>query len=137
MKKVQIDKVLLPVPLEEAERREKRVREKLWPKLRSVAATIPFAEDVAAAYYCATDTKTPFRVRATLFAALGYFILPLDTVPDILAFIGFSDDLAVLTAAISLIGAHMTDEHRDKAKLALGRETGNQDAQDEEKTETG
>jgi len=120
VKSSEIDKVLLPVPVEENNRREEKVRLKLWPKLRAVAANIPFAEDVAAAYYCATDTKTPLKVRATLMAALAYFVMPLDTIPDLLAFVGFSDDLAVLTAAITLIGANMTDEHRSKARQALG-----------------
>ena len=120
MKPSEIDKVLLPVPVEEAEKREEKVRSKLWPKLRAVAASIPFSEDVGAAYYCATDQKTPLKVRATLMAALAYFVMPLDTIPDLLAFVGFSDDLAVLTAAVTLIGAHMTDEHRRKAREALG-----------------
>lgn len=124
METSEIEKVLLPVPVEEATRREEKVRAKLWPKLRAVAATIPFAEDVAAAYYCATDTKTPLKVRATLMAALAYFILPLDAIPDLLAFVGFSDDLAVLTAAITLIGANMTDEHRAKARQTLGVDDG-------------
>ncbi|MEM9677018.1 MAG: YkvA family protein [Pseudomonadota bacterium] len=125
MKPSEIDKVLLPVPVEEAEKREEKVRSKLWPKLRAVAASIPFSEDVGAAYYCATDKKTPLKVRATLMAALAYFVMPLDTIPDLLAFVGFSDDLAVLTAAVTLIGAHMTDEHRRKAREALGTDLEN------------
>jgi len=120
VKSTEIDKVLLPVPVEESQRREEAVRTRLWPKLRAVAASLPFAEEVAAAYYCAMDTKTPLKVRATLMAALAYFIMPLDAVPDLLAFVGFSDDLAVLTAAVTLIGANMTDEHRAQARNALG-----------------
>jgi len=119
MEKSQIEEILLPVPLEKAKAREANVRRNFWSKFRSFAGRIPFAEDVAAAYFCATDSKTPLKVRGTLFAALAYFILPLDTIPDILAFIGMGDDIAVLTAAITLVSSHITDEHREKARKSL------------------
>src|SRR5690606_13304528 len=53
-----------------------------WPKFRRVARRIPFAEDLLAAYYAAIDPKTPFSVRATLFGALAYFVMPADLIPD-------------------------------------------------------
>jgi uncharacterized membrane protein YkvA (DUF1232 family) len=52
-------------------------------------------------------------------AALGYFILPADTIPDIVLGLGFTDDIAVLTAAITAVRAHMTPAHRLAAKQAL------------------
>ena len=82
-------------------------------------ADVPFAEDLAAAYFCATDTRTPLKVRGTLLAALAYFIVPTDMVPDFIAAIGFTDDLAVLTAALTLVQGHVTQEHREKAVSAL------------------
>ena len=42
------------------------------------ARNIPFAEDAVAAYFCAFDTNTPFRVRAMLMGALAYFVMPID-----------------------------------------------------------
>ena len=51
-------------------------------------ARIPFAEDLVAAYYCALDRDTPGYVRAVLFGALAYFVLPIDVVPDFLAGLG-------------------------------------------------
>ncbi len=119
MEKSQIDEILLPVPAEKAAAQEANVRQEFWSKFRSFAGRIPFAEDAAAAYYCATDPNTPLRVRGTLFAALGYFILPLDAIPDIFALVGMSDDMAVLTAAFALVSSHITDEHRQKAREAL------------------
>ena len=114
-----IEKVLMPVPQSKAQAREKKVRAQFWPKIRAFAAHSPFADDVCAAYFCATDAKTPVKVRGTLFAALAYFILPTDMVPDFFALVGFSDDVAVLTVAMTLVQAHVTDEHRDKARQAL------------------
>ena len=68
---------------------------------------MPFSEDLVAAYYCAIDPATPARVRGILLAALAYFVLPFDAVPDILAGIGFADDMTVLAAAIAAVSAHI------------------------------
>lgn len=97
-----------------------RVREEFWPKMKAVAARIPFAEDAVAAYYCTLDRDTPFRVRGTLLAALAYFVMPLDFLPDVLPALGFTDDAAVLMMAFQLISSHIKPEHRAAAKAALG-----------------
>ena len=102
-------------------RNEKTVRDSFWPKLAKVLANIPFAEVAVAAYYCAFDPKTPLKAKGILLAALAYFIMPIDLVPDFIAGLGFTDDMTVLIAAVSLISSHMTDEHRDKARAALAR----------------
>jgi uncharacterized membrane protein YkvA (DUF1232 family) len=103
---------------------EQRVRAKFWPKIKSVAASIPFAEDAIAAYYCSFDRKTPLAARATLWGALAYFILPFDIIPDYLPLIGFTDDAAVLATAIRMIASHMQPEHREAAKRALDKLAG-------------
>jgi uncharacterized membrane protein YkvA (DUF1232 family) len=100
---------------------EKKVRAGFWPKLAKVFASIPFAEDAVAAYYCAFDSATPLKVKGVLLAALAYFILPLDAVPDFLLGLGFTDDMAVLLTAFSMIRAHLKPEHYDKAREALER----------------
>ena len=101
------------------DRNAKRVQERFWPKMRRAAGKIPFAEDAVAAYFCALDSKTPFRVRATLMAALAYFVVPVDAVPDLLVGIGFADDATVLMTAISMLGAHLKPVHREAARRVL------------------
>lgn len=96
-----------------------RVRDQFWPKMKAVAAKVPFAEDAVAAYYCTLDRDTPLRVRGTLLAALAYFVMPLDFLPDVLPALGFTDDAAVLMMAFQLISSHIKPEHRDAAKAAL------------------
>ncbi len=59
------------------------------------------------------------RTRGILLAALGYFVLPLDFVPDMLAMIGFSDDIAVLTAAFAAISGQIKERHYQKADEVL------------------
>ena len=98
---------------------ESEVREKFWRTAKKAARQVPFMDEVVAAYYCALDRNTPLRAKAILLAALGYFILPADTIPDIVLGLGFTDDVAVLTAAITAVRAHMTPAHRLAAKQAL------------------
>lgn len=107
-------------------RNEQRVRSGFWPKLAKVFAKVPFAEDAVAAFYCATDTHTPMRVKAILFAALGYFVLPVDTIPDFILGVGFTDDLTVLVTALALIRTHMKPEHYDRAHRTVRRLRENQ-----------
>jgi len=102
-------------------REAERVRREFWQKARRVAARLPFAEDLLAAYYCAFDRATPVQVKAALVGALAYFVLPVDAVPDVLPFVGFTDDAAVLLTALRMVGAHMRPEHRDAARAALAR----------------
>jgi uncharacterized membrane protein YkvA (DUF1232 family) len=102
-------------------RNEETVREGFWPKLARVLAHIPFAEEAVAAYYCAIDSRTPLRARAILYAALAYFILPFDVIPDFIVGLGFTDDMAVLATAIGMIRSYMTEEHRAQAREAIAR----------------
>lgn len=115
-----IRSALAPVDHQQQQRREEEVRAGFWDHLKRFAGRIPFAEDLVAAYYCAMDPATPFRVKGTLLAALAYFVMPIDFLPDVLALVGLTDDLAVLMAAITMVREHMTDEHYEKARDTLG-----------------
>lgn len=103
---------------------EARVRTGFFRKLAGVAGRIPFAEDATAAYYCALDSRTPTRVRALLFGALAYFLLPTDAVPDLFPALGFTDDAAVIATALKLLASHINSTHRAAAHAALDRLAG-------------
>jgi uncharacterized membrane protein YkvA (DUF1232 family) len=105
-------------------RDQAKVERRFWDKLRKYIRQVPFVEDLIAAYYCAVDPATPLHVKAVLFGALAYFILPIDIVPDFIAWIGFTDDAAVLYAALRTIAPHIKDNHRAQAKVALDRLAG-------------
>jgi len=100
---------------------EHSVRTKFWKTFGKAAGKIPFSEELVAAYYCAFDSATPTRVKAILIGALAYFVFPLDTIPDFLAIVGFSDDIAILSVAISTVRNNITDAHRQAAKATLKR----------------
>lgn len=102
--------------------REERVKSRFWTTMRRAITIVPFAEDVVAAYYCALDPKTPTKVRATLLAALVYFVVPLDVIPDFLFGVGFTDDATVLLTAIGVVAAHILPVHRAAARQSLADE---------------
>jgi uncharacterized membrane protein YkvA (DUF1232 family) len=103
-------------------RNEKRVRFSFWKKMLKVGGRIPFAEEAASAYFCALDRRTPVRVRATLLAALAYFVMPADLIPDFIAVLGFSDDATVLLTALGIVQSHIKPRHNQEARRALGLE---------------
>lgn len=113
---LEAEEIQLPAVIE---RNEQKVRAGFWSKFTRVAASIPFAGDLLAAYYCARDPQTPTRVRAILLAALAYFVLPTDVIPDFIVGLGFSDDATVLMAAVGLISAHLKPKHRKQAEGTL------------------
>jgi len=104
---------------EEAEEKERRVRAQFWPTVKKALRSIPFIEDVVAAYYAMLDPTTPTRARLTLIAALAYFVTPFDFVPDILLGVGFLDDASVLAAAIAAVSGSIKAEHKEAARRAL------------------
>ena len=100
---------------------EVRVTKGFWPKIRRTAARIPFADQALAAWYSARDPETPLAAKGMIFAGLAYFIMPVDAIPDIFAGIGYTDDAAVITAVLAMVGANIKRRHRDQAEEALER----------------
>jgi uncharacterized membrane protein YkvA (DUF1232 family) len=56
-----------------------------------------------------------------IFAALAYFVMPVDAIPDLFAGIGYTDDAAVIAALIATLGANIKRRHRDQAEEAVER----------------
>lgn len=66
-------------------------------------------------YYAAIKSSTPLQVKLFIFGALGYFILPVDVLPDFIAGLGYTDDVAVILGVIKSCHAHIDEECRMKA----------------------
>ncbi|MFN4009801.1 YkvA family protein [Pannonibacter sp.] len=113
------DPEILGPDLGSEEQKIRSLRQRLLATARRAARQVPFVEDVIAGYYCAMDPATPVKVRATVLAALAYFVLPFDMVPDFIVGIGFGDDATILLGALAMVGTHMRPEHREAAKAAL------------------
>jgi len=107
-------------------RNEETVRRRFWSKLLQNLGRIPFAPDLLAAYYCAVDPQTPAKVKAVLLAALAYFVLPVDMIPDFAVGLGFTDDLTVLLTAIAMVRGHILPEHQSQAQKYFNQQSGQQ-----------
>ena len=95
---------------------EQRVRAGFWPKFRRVAARVPFAQQALSVWYCARDGETPLRAKGMMLAALAYFVMPVDAIPDMIVGLGFTDDAAVFAALLALVGKNLKPRHREAAK---------------------
>lgn len=100
---------------------ELAIRTGFWPKVKRLAGKLPFLPDVVALYYCMMDSKTPLWVKVQIGAAVAYFISPIDAVPDVIPFVGYGDDAAVVATTFGLVHRHVTDEHHAKAREFFGR----------------
>ncbi len=72
-------------------------------------------------FYCLQDRDTPTWAKGVIIGALGYLVLPLDLIPDILPGAGFGDDWGALVAALGTVAAYIKDEHKAKATAQVGR----------------
>lgn len=100
---------------------EQRVSRGFWRKIRKVASKVPFAADALSVWWCARDPATPTAAKGMMFAALAYFVLPTDAIPDVLPAIGFTDDAAVIAALLAIVGKNLKPRHKDAAKAFLAK----------------
>ena len=87
-----------------------------WRHVRRFMTHVPFIKDVLAMFYATQDARTPMWVKGMIGAALAYFVLPTDAIPEVLFFgLGFTDDAAVVLGTLRAVSSHVTEEHRDQA----------------------
>lgn len=100
---------------------EASFRDKLRTAARDAGGAV--VERALALRYVAASAETPAWARECAHAALGYFIVPLDAIPDA-APAGFCDDLAVLATALRAVAAYVTPAIRARAARKAGRVCG-------------
>ena len=94
---------------------------KFWRKIqrysKKAGAQVVYAALLL--YYMMQSKEVPLATKAGIAAALAYFILPTDLIPDIAIMIGYTDDIGVLLFALSQVTDYITPEIREKAKVKL------------------
>ncbi|MES2317765.1 MAG: YkvA family protein [Pseudomonadota bacterium] len=95
--------------------------QRFWEKVKGGAKVAGKAalEPALKMYYSATDKDTPVWAKSAIYGALGYFISPIDAIPDLLPLVGYTDDLGVLLAAAATVAAYIKAEHVQKAQATL------------------
>ena len=109
----------LPMDPSDFTQNKARVDRGFWRKFKALAGRLPFSKDLLAAFYCARDPASPREVKVILTAALAYFVIPSDLIPDFVAALGFTDDAAVLLMALRTVAGNVSDDHRERARRAL------------------
>jgi uncharacterized membrane protein YkvA (DUF1232 family) len=87
-----------------------------WEKLKYYAKSAgqEVVEKALLLFYAAQEEKAPAWAKATIAAALGYFIVPLDAVADLTPAVGYADDLGVLVLAIAAVSRYINEDVRNK-----------------------
>ena len=93
----------------------------LFEKIKKVAKTagIKVIYYVLIAYYLLKKPDVPKKEKAIIIGALGYFIMPLDLVPDFTAGVGYVDDLGALALALGKVALYIDDDIKKQAKDKL------------------
>lgn len=81
----------------------------------------PAVRQLYALYYLWKSPHTPKRAKMIILGALVYFFSPIDSIPDLLGPLGFSDDIAVITLVYSQMKAYLTDDIRERARIAADK----------------
>lgn len=95
---------------------------RFWKKVERVAKKVEATVllPVFTLYYMLQDDKVSLQHKAYIVGALGYFILPIDLIPDgILPVIGFTDDIAVMTLVLKLVKDSITPEIKARANARV------------------
>lgn len=100
---------------------DKYSEESFWDKVRkyAVVAGREAIEKALTLYYAMQDPEVPAWAKGVCAGALGYFIFPLDAIPDALVPLGYVDDVGVMAAALTAIAVHVSAATKSKAAEKL------------------
>lgn len=88
---------------------------KLGSKALHAAATL---------FVALKSENMPRSSKLIILGALGYFILPIDLIVDVLPLVGLSDDTFVITAALAKVYMSITDDMKADAHALLREKLG-------------
>ena len=94
---------------------------KFWSKLTKFAkkAGVKIVYVALLLYYVVKSDTISKTDKRKIYAALGYFILPIDMIPDLIPFYGFSDDILIMLWALFAVWSNITPEIEAKANEKL------------------
>lgn len=95
--------------------------EGFWDKLVRYAgkAGRELVEKALWLYYAAQKPSTPAWAKGVIYGALGYFILPIDAIPDVAVGIGYTDDLGIIVASLGVVAAYIDEDVKAQAARKL------------------
>lgn len=96
---------------------------RLWRVFKKVAtkASRKTLSSALILFYCLKDSDTPTWAKGVIIGALGYLIMPVDMIPDLIPGAGYGDDWGAIVAALATVAAYIKDEHKAKAEAQVVR----------------
>lgn len=96
-----------------------------WGKLKSLVSSLgkEGVYQLLVLFYTMQRSDIPAKTKAIILGALGYFILPVDAIPDFVPVLGYSDDLAIVAICVTYVRSWTTAAEEEKAKEKM-RELG-------------
>ena len=103
--------------------------QKLWIKVKNYArqAGLKAIYSVLLLFYAYRRKETPAWAKNIIIGTLGYFLSPIDFIPDLSPIIGYTDDVGVLSFGLVTIAAYINKEVRSQAREKLGTWFGDYD----------
>ena len=103
-----------------------------WKKIKMYArqAGVKTAYSGLLLYYAYKRKDTPAWAKRLVLGVLGYFISPIDALPDLTPLVGYTDDFGVLTFGLVTIACYINDEVKGNARTQLGKWFGEYDEAD-------
>ena len=94
---------------------------RFWQKLTRYArdAGKEVVEKALWLFYAAQSPATPRWAKTAIYGALGYFIFPLDAIPDFAPLVGYTDDLGVLAAALATVSMYVTEDIKERSRQTV------------------
>ncbi len=103
-----------------------------WNTVQSYSKKIGIKSVYAALllFYAFKRKETPTWAKNIIIGVLGYLIAPIDLLPDLTPFIGYTDDLGVLGVGLVAIASYVNEAVKSQAKSKLRDWFGNYDAEE-------
>jgi uncharacterized membrane protein YkvA (DUF1232 family) len=94
-----------------------------WIKLKKFtrSAGVRVSYSALLLYYTYRRKETPKWAKKIIVGALGYFLSPIDAIPDLTPFLGYTDDLSIMAFALTTLAFFVNQEVKDNALLTLKR----------------
>lgn len=93
----------------------------LWKKIKKYSKKVGSSAVYAILllYFVLQKEEVPMKNKAIIYGALGYFILPIDLIPDVALGVGYTDDIGVLLAALWQVSIYIDTDVKNQAKEKL------------------
>ena len=94
---------------------------KLIKRIKSLAGSLgaKMVYTLLLFFFAFKRKDTPGWARNIIMGSLAYFLAPIDTIPDLTPFLGYTDDMGVLSFGLVTIAAYINDDVKINARKSL------------------